>query len=223
MLRPLVSAPAPSGPNNALLQPWARSHGFRGALRRQALLDAAAQHRNEGQRHQRPALEPRCRDITRPALADEREQTDAAGHVVLKLKTAWRDGITHLLMPQQPEPPAPAAVPAECEAGCPHHRPVRLSWARLFKRVFEIDRLLLVSPSTTLRWARSAGGSLAMGLAALRCAAMGLDSAFPRAAFEGARTLRRALSAAARSSRAPAPGHPARRATDRATRASGPG
>ena len=35
--------------------------------------------------------------------------------------------------------PAQAAKPAECEAGCAHHRPVRLSWAKLLKRVFEID------------------------------------------------------------------------------------
>ena len=39
---------------------------------------------------------PRC--ITRPALANERVQTNAAGQVVLKLKTAWRDGTTHLVM-----------------------------------------------------------------------------------------------------------------------------
>jgi len=101
--------------------------------------------------------------------------------VVLKLKTPWRDGTTHLVMspleimqrlaalvprprlhlirfhgvlapnaklraqvvpqvvPQKPEPPAQAAPPAECEATCAHHRPVRLSWAKLLKRVFEID------------------------------------------------------------------------------------
>ena len=32
-----------------------------------------------------------------------------------------------------------AALPVECEAPCAHHRPVRLSWAKLLKRVFEID------------------------------------------------------------------------------------
>ena len=30
------------------------------------------------------------------ALASERVQTNAAGQVVLKLKTPWRDGTTHL-------------------------------------------------------------------------------------------------------------------------------
>jgi len=43
------------------------------------------------------------------------------------------------VVPQQAEPPAPAAEPAECEATNSHHRPVRLSWANLLKRVFEID------------------------------------------------------------------------------------
>ena len=33
-----------------------------------------------------------------PALANERVQSNATGQVVLKLKTAWRDGTTHLVM-----------------------------------------------------------------------------------------------------------------------------
>ena len=44
-----------------------------------------------------------------------------------------------LVVPQEPEPPAQEAKPAECEAGCAHHRPVRLSGAKLLKRVFEFD------------------------------------------------------------------------------------
>jgi hypothetical protein len=36
--------------------------------------------------------------VTRPALADERVQTNAAGRVVLKLKTASRDVITRLVI-----------------------------------------------------------------------------------------------------------------------------
>ncbi len=43
------------------------------------------------------------------------------------------------VVPQEPQPPTQAAPPAECEANGAHHRPVRLSWARLLKRVFEID------------------------------------------------------------------------------------
>ena len=38
----------------------------------------------------RQALEQLCRYITRPSLANERVQTNAAGQVVLKLQTAWR-------------------------------------------------------------------------------------------------------------------------------------
>jgi len=125
----------------------------------------------------RQSLEQLRRDIARPALANERVQTNAAGQVVLKLKTAWRDGTTHLVMSplermqrlaalaprprrhlirfhgvlapnaklrawvaqQDPEPPAQAAPPADCEATCAHHRPARLSWAALLKRVLEID------------------------------------------------------------------------------------
>ena len=52
---------------------------------------------------ERQALEQLCRYIARPALANERVQTNAAGQVVLKLKTAWRDGATHLVMsPMEP-------------------------------------------------------------------------------------------------------------------------
>ena len=135
------------------------------------------------------ALEQLCRYITRPALANERVQTNAAGQLVLKLKTPWRAGTTHwvmsplefmqrlaalvprprlplirfgarvtslrevsgpplrehgvlaasfttsaklraLVVPQEPEAPAQLAPPAECEAHCGHHRPVRLSWAQ---------------------------------------------------------------------------------------------
>ena len=47
---------------------------------------------------ERQALEQLCRYITRPALANERVQCNAAGQVVLKLKTAWRDGTTHIVM-----------------------------------------------------------------------------------------------------------------------------
>ena len=41
--------------------------------------------------------------------------------------------------PREPEPPTQATPPVECEASCAHHRPVRLSWAKLIKRVFKID------------------------------------------------------------------------------------
>ena len=40
-----------------------------------------------------------------------------------------------LVVPQEPEPPAQATSPTGCEANCAHHPPVRLSWAKLLKRV----------------------------------------------------------------------------------------
>ena len=43
------------------------------------------------------------------------------------------------MVPQEPELPAQAAPPAECEATCANHRSARSSWAKLLKRVFEID------------------------------------------------------------------------------------
>ena len=48
--------------------------------------------------HQRQELERLCRYITRPAIANERLKEDAAGNVVLQLKSPWRDGTTHLRM-----------------------------------------------------------------------------------------------------------------------------
>jgi len=44
-----------------------------------------------------------------------------------------------MLVLQGPDEPTNAAQPAECEANCARHRPVRLSWARLIKRVFALD------------------------------------------------------------------------------------
>ena len=38
-----------------------------------------------------------------------------------------------------PEPPTQQAKPAEREANCAHHRPVRLCWAKLLKRASGID------------------------------------------------------------------------------------
>jgi hypothetical protein len=74
-------------------------------------------------------LERPCRYITRPALANERVQDNAAGQVVLKLKTHWDDGTTHLVpsplefiqrlaAPQVFRCPAAAAVgQAHCASG----------------------------------------------------------------------------------------------------------
>ena len=47
---------------------------------------------------QRQALEHLCRYITRPVIANERLSVNHTGQVVLKLKTAYRDGTSHLVM-----------------------------------------------------------------------------------------------------------------------------
>ena len=44
-----------------------------------------------------------------------------------------------MVVPQGPNDGAEAAQPAECTPNCAHPRPVRLSWARLLKRVFDLD------------------------------------------------------------------------------------
>jgi Putative transposase len=46
----------------------------------------------------RQRLEQLCRYVTRPAIANERLQLNRAGQVVLRLKTAWHDGTTHIVM-----------------------------------------------------------------------------------------------------------------------------
>jgi len=45
----------------------------------------------------RKSLWQLCRNITRPALANERVQCDAAGQVVPKLKTPWHDSTANLV------------------------------------------------------------------------------------------------------------------------------
>ena len=47
---------------------------------------------------QRRELEHLCRYITRPAIANERLRRNGAGQVVLQLKSACRDGATHVVM-----------------------------------------------------------------------------------------------------------------------------
>jgi Putative transposase len=69
----------------------------------------------------RQALEQLCRYITRPALANERVQCNAAGQVVRKLKTPWRDGTTHLVM-------SPLEFMQRLAALVTHPRPVMSSW-----------------------------------------------------------------------------------------------
>ena len=43
------------------------------------------------------------------------------------------------VVPQEPEAAEQEAKPADGEANRAHHRPVRLNWAKLLKRVFDLD------------------------------------------------------------------------------------
>ena len=152
---------APSRPAPITQQRCANAHGF--SLHAGVRCDA----------DQRQGLEHLCRYITRPAIANERLSVNRAGQVVLKLKTAFRDGTTHIVMsPLEfmqrlaalvPRPRlhlirfhgvlAPnaklraAIVPGaaqretgrEADHAPAHGAPARMSWARLLKRVFDID------------------------------------------------------------------------------------
>ena len=46
----------------------------------------------------RQGIEQLCRYITRPAISNERLAINRDGNVVLKLKTAWRNGTTHIVL-----------------------------------------------------------------------------------------------------------------------------
>ena len=121
----------------------------------------------------RRGLEQLCRYITRPAISNERLSINREGNVVLKLKTPWRNGATHIVMsPMEfmqrlaalvPRPrlhlirfhgvlapnsklrsqvvPVPAQKTTAGEGDCQHAHgaPARMTWARLLKRVFDID------------------------------------------------------------------------------------
>ena len=76
-------------------------------------------------------LPHRFRSARRSEGADGARRHAQADGVQAKLR--------ELVVPQEPETPAQSVAPAECEANCVHHRAVRLSWARLLKRVFERD------------------------------------------------------------------------------------
>ena len=121
----------------------------------------------------RQGIEQLCRYITRPAIANERLSINREGNVVLKLKTAWRNGATHIVLtPMEfmqrlaalvPRPrlhlirfhgvlapnaklrskivptPAPQATADAGDCQHAHSAPLRMTWARLLKRVFDID------------------------------------------------------------------------------------
>ena len=121
----------------------------------------------------RQGIEQLCRYITRPAISNERLAVNRDGNVILKLKTAWRNGTTHIVLtPMEfmqrlaalvPRPrlhlirfhsvlapnaklrsqvvPVPPQKTTAGEGDCAHQhsKPVRMTWARLLKRVFDIN------------------------------------------------------------------------------------
>ena len=46
----------------------------------------------------RQGIEQLCRYITRPAISNERLSINREGSVILKLKTPWRNGTTHIVL-----------------------------------------------------------------------------------------------------------------------------
>jgi hypothetical protein len=48
--------------------------------------------------NQRHKLGQLCRDISRPAIANERLKLNGAGDVVLQLTSPYQDGTTHIVM-----------------------------------------------------------------------------------------------------------------------------
>jgi len=100
--------------------------------------------------HPRKALERLCRYITRPAIAHERLKEDGAGNVLLlrlaglvprpRLHLTRFHGVlapnAKLRAALVPGPAQSTSVPADQHA---HGAPTRMGWARLLKRVFDID------------------------------------------------------------------------------------
>ena len=60
-------------------------------------------------------------------------------HGVLAPNAKLRARVVPQELLQAPKRAPQKAKPAECEANCAHHRPVQLSWAKLLKRVSELD------------------------------------------------------------------------------------
>ena len=89
--------------------------------------------------HERQRLEQLSRTIRRPALANKRVQCNRrrAGRAQAQDRLArghhpHRDIAAYVHA-------APGRAGASTESGCAHGRPARINWARLLKRVFEID------------------------------------------------------------------------------------
>ena len=116
-------------------------------------------------------LERIWRCVSGSAVANERLSLTPQGKVGYALKSAYRDGTTHVIVEPLdflsrlaalvPKPkvnltrfhgvlalnakpiakvvPEPTREQAHAEDTCTHSAPVRTSWARMLKRVFDID------------------------------------------------------------------------------------
>ena len=90
--------------------------------------------------HQRKELERLCRYITRPAIANERLKRTGEGQVVLQLKSAWaRRHHAHQDVAAGSHAALGRAGAASAPASDPFSWRARMGWARLLKRVFDID------------------------------------------------------------------------------------
>ncbi len=119
------------------------------SARRCANVDGFSVHANVSLRaHQRAKLENLCRYMLRPPLAVERLERLASGRLAYRMKTAWRDGTTHVMAKLRPSivpVPPPASTAAPCghrntaEEQNPHPR--NYTWAQLMARIFAVDVL----------------------------------------------------------------------------------
>ena len=60
-------------------------------------------------------------------------------HGVLAPQLQLRPSCARWWCRQEPVPAAQPASPTECEANCEHHRLARMGWAKLLRRVFDLD------------------------------------------------------------------------------------
>jgi hypothetical protein len=74
---------------------------------------------------------------TKRNISTDRVKINAKGQVELKLKTPWRDGTTHHVM--SPLEFMQRLAATDCQEPLEHGRPMRLGWAKLLKRVFNLD------------------------------------------------------------------------------------
>jgi len=125
----------------------------------------------------RQGLEALCRYVGRPPLSDARLEEREDGNLSLRLKRAWSDGTTHLLLspgeviekliPLIPRPRAHTMryhgvlAPASGWRG----ESIRIPWADLLKRVFKIDVLACSANGIDRKPRRDTG----LGLGSERC------------------------------------------------------